>query len=328
MICISRKRHAARRLLCGALLSAILASIPAAAHAFPDKPISLTVPFTAGGRADIAARFVADALSKNLGVPVNVVNRTGSGGVAGAKHVAESRPDGHTLLITSAAILIGQYTLDASIRLGDFKVIGLVENTPPVIAVSGNAPWKSLRELVAAAKEKPGALSIGSVPGATAQIVAAGFADAAGIQLTHVPFKGDGDAVIALAGGHIDVNTSGPSGVRALAEAKKVRILGVAAKERLQQFPDLPTLREEGVDFVSGLFLALFAPKETPEPVMAALEAALKKSMQDEALIHKMEAAGLGPIFRGRTEAAAFLAEEDKTYLSVIAKLGMLREPK
>ena len=318
----------ARRFLCGALLLAVLASVPTGAHAFPDKPISLTVPFTAGGRADIAARFVADALSKNLGVPVNVVNRTGSGGVAGAKHVAESKPDGHTLLITSAAILIGQYTLDATIKLRDFKAIGLVENTPPVIAVSGNAPWKSVRELVTVAKEKPGALSIGSVPGATAQIVAAGFADAAGIQLTHVPFKGDGDAVIALAGGHIDINTSGPSGVRALAEAQKVRILGVAAAERLASFPNVPTLREQGVDFVSGLFLALFAPKETPEPVMAALETALRKSMQDEALIQKMEGAGLGPVFRGRGEAAAFLAEEDKTYLSVIAKLGMLREPK
>jgi tripartite-type tricarboxylate transporter receptor subunit TctC len=311
-----------------ALFLTILAMAPSKAVAFPDRPITLTVPFTAGGRADIAARYVAEGLARNIGFAVNVVNRTGSGGVVGARYVAESKPDGHTLLITSAAILIGQYTLDSSTRLSDYKVVGLVENTPPVVAVPGTAPWKSIREFVAAAKEKPGALTVGTVPGATAQIVAAGFADAAGIQLTAVPFKGDGDAAIALAGGHIDANTSGPSGVRALVEANKVRILGVAAAERLPQFPDVPTLREQGVDFVSGLFLAVFAPRETPDAIVALLEAALKKSLLDEGLAKKMEAAGLGPIFRDRVQAAAFLADEDKTYFRLITKLGLLRTSK
>jgi len=306
------------------LVFAITANEPVRAS-FANGPLTLVVPFPAGGRADIAARNVAEGLAKFLGAPVNVVNRTGAGGVIAAKYVAEAAPDGHTMLITSAAILSAQYTLASSTKLSDYKVVGLVENTPPVLAVPYSAPWKTLRELVAAAKGDAGSLTIGSVPGATAQLVAAGFLEAAGIQMTNVPFKGDADAIAALAGSHIHANTSGFSGLRSLVDAKKVRVLAVAAPERQTMLPDVPTFKEQDVEFVSGLFLAIFVPNKVPDHIVAALEDALKSTMHNEQIVEKMKNVGLGPTFLGRTDSEKFLQREDEMYLRLIKKLGLLR---
>jgi tripartite-type tricarboxylate transporter receptor subunit TctC len=315
--------------LCSCLGAALLFLAATASEsgsaAFGDGPLTLVVPFPAGGRADIAARNVADGLSKSLGSRVIVVNRTGAGGVVAARYVAESAPDGRTMLITSAAILSAQYTLASSNKLSDFKVVGLVENTPPVLAVPYDAPWRTLRELIAAAGREAGSLTIGSVTGASAQIVAAGFLEAAGIQMLTVPFKGDADAIAALAGGHIHANTSGFSGLMPLVEAKKVRVLAVAASERQTMLPHVPTFREQGVEFESGLFLAIFVPKVVSEEIVTKLEEALRSTMHSEQVVEKMKSAGLGPTFLGRVESEKFLQREDETYLRLIKKLGLLR---
>jgi tripartite-type tricarboxylate transporter receptor subunit TctC len=307
-----------------AILASGLSYQPARA-AFADGPLTLVVPFPAGGRADIAARNVAEGLTKTLGRTIIVVNRTGAGGVTAARHVAESTPDGRTMLITSAAILSAQYTIPSSPKLSDYKVLGIVENAPPVLAVPYDAPWKTLRELVTAAKRDAGALTIGSVLGATAQIVAAGFQDAAGIQMETVPFKGDADAITALAGGHIHANTSGFSGLKPLVDAKKVRVLAVAAPERQPTIPDVPTFKEQDVDFVSSLFLAVFVPRNVSDDIVAKLEGALKSVMHDEQIIDKMKNAGLGPVFLGRLDSEKFLQREDEMYQRLITKLGLSR---
>lgn len=314
------------------LLSTTLAfgvGIPAAiAQTYPAKTITVVVPFGAGGRTDLTARGVAQALEKHLGKTVVVVNKPGAGGVIGAKVVANADPDGYTVGIFSSAVVSAQYTVETGTDLHDYKLAGVMEISPAAVSVNYDSTWKTLKDLVAAAKKSPGQLTFGMIPGASAQVFAGGFADAAGIQLNMVPFKGDAPGATALAGGHIDAHIAVPASYKALSDAKKIRMLGVAADKRMSTFSDIPTMREQGVDLVIGSFHGLFVPKGVPDSVVATLESALEKAMSEKAVNEQMANVGLGPIFLNRSEAGRFLASQDATYRKLIDKLGLMHESK
>lgn len=308
---------------------ALGACMPSAlAQSYPAKPITVVVPFGAGGRTDLTARGVAQALEKHLGGTVVVVNKPGAGGVIGAKVVANADPDGYTVGIFSSAVVSAQYTVETGTNLDDYKLAGVMEISPAAVSVNYDSPWKTLRDLIAAAKKSPGQLKFGMIPGASAQVFAGGFADAAGIQLNMVPFKGDAPGATALAGGHIDAHIAVPASYKALSDARKIRMLGVAAETRMSTFPDIPTMREQGVDLVIGSFHGLFVPKGAPESVVATLESALGKAMSEKAVNEQMANVGLGPIFLNRAEASRFLASQDATYRKLIGKLGLMHESK
>lgn len=300
----------------------------AEATSYPDRAVTMVVPFPAGGRTDLTGRSLAEGLEKHLGVPVAVVNKPGAGGVIGAKFVANAAPDGYTIGVFSSAVISAQYTVESGTNLGDYKVAALVEISPAAIAVQYDSRWQSLEDLVAEARAKPNSLTIGMIPGASAQVFAGGFVDAAGVEMTMVPFKGDAPGVNALAGGHIDVHVAVPASYKALSESKKVRMLAVAADTRLAQLPDVPTFKESGVDLVIGSFHAVFLPKEAPDEVATKLESALQATMQDPTVVAKMESVGLGPTYRDREGAAAFLSGHDRTYKTLITKLDMLHASK
>jgi tripartite-type tricarboxylate transporter receptor subunit TctC len=314
------------RVLSAALLALVTAVMTTGgmAASYPAKPVSLIVPFAPGGRTDITARIVAQQLGKYLGATVVVVNKPGAGGVIGSKDVANAAPDGYTLGFFSTAIVTSQYTVSTPTDLADYAAIGVMNVDPAALAVRADAPWKTLAELADYGRKNAGKLQFGMAPGASGQIFAAGFVKAARMQPNYVPFKGDADGAIALAGGHVDVHVAVPVAYKALAEAGKVRILAVASDARSPMYPAIPTFRENGVDLVIGSFHALFAPKATPPEVISTLAAALEKTMKDKATVDQMTNAGLGALYLNPAATATYIKQQDALYRSLIQDLGMM----
>lgn len=295
---------------------------------YPTKPVTFIVPFPPGGRTDLTARIVTQHLEKHLGKPTVVVNKAGSGGVFGAKEVSRARPDGYTLGFFSTAVVTAQYTVPTPTDLRDYEVVVVVNVDPAALAVKEDTAWKTLADLVDYGKKNPGKIRIGMIPGASAQIFAGGFANAAGIKVTYVPFKGDADGALALAGGHIDAHVAVPVSYKSLVEAKKVRILGAAAEKRSPLYKNIPTFKENGVPLVISSFHAVFTPKGAPDEVISILESAIEKTMKESELIDQMTKAGLGVVYLNRRDGVAFVAREDATYKALIQELGMMVEPK
>ena len=291
--------------------------------AYPDKPLTMIVPFPPGGRTDLTARVVAQYLPRHIRQTVVVVNKPGAGGVLGAKEVAAAPPDGYTLGMFSSAVVTAQYTVATPTNLADYVPLAVVNIDPMALAVKYDAPWKTLAELVSYARKNAGKVRLGMIPGASAQIFAGGFSKMANVKTVYVPFKGDADGVFALAGGHIEAHVAVPVSYKALADAKKIRMLGIAATQRSQLYSDIPTFRENGVDLVIGSFHIVFTPKGTPADVQAELVQALAKTMQEPELRKQMDAANLGFAYMDQKETARFLAQQDDLNRRLIDELGM-----
>jgi tripartite-type tricarboxylate transporter receptor subunit TctC len=316
------------------MVLAVLACLPASGSRslaqgtdYPNKGLSLIVPFSAGGRTDVIGRIVAQHLSKPLGKPVAVVNKPGASSVLGSQEVAQSRPDGYTVGFFSTSAVTAQYTVPTPLDLKDFELVAIVNTDPAALAVQESAPWKTLRELVEDARKNPDRLRIGMIPGASAQIFAAGFAKAADVKLIDVPFKGDHDGAVALAGGHIEIHVAVPVSYKPLVEAKKVKILAVAAESRSPLYGNLPTFRENGVDLVIGAFHGVYVPKSTPSAIVTKLADALEQAMNAPELVANMNDVGAGITFRRGQAAKGFLEQQDKTYRTIIENLGLRVAP-
>jgi tripartite-type tricarboxylate transporter receptor subunit TctC len=294
---------------------------------YPTKSVTLVVPFPAGGRTDLVARIVSQFLSASLGKSVAVVNKPGASSVLGSNEVAEATADGYTLGFFSAAAVTAQYTVPTPMSLKNYELIAIVNVDPAALAVAENAPWATLNDLVAAGRKTPGQLKIGMIPGASAQIFAAGFARAAGLDVISVPFKGDTDGAIALAGGHIELHVAVPASYKSLVESKKVRLLAIAASERSALYGNTPTFREQGVDLVIGAFHGVFAPKNTPAAVVTKLASALQATMKNPELLERMNDLGAAVYFLDGEPAKKYLVDQDDSYRAIIDALG-LRVPK
>jgi len=319
-------RRAAFSLLLPCLLAAGLS--PSSAQSdYPNKAITMIVPFPAGGRTDVVGRLVAQHLQKQLGKSVAVVNKPGASSVLGSMEVAQAKPDGYTVGFFSTSAVTAQYTVPTPLSLGDYALVSIVNTDPAALAVQESAPWRTLKDLVAHARQNPGRLRIGMIPGASAQIFAAGFASAAGVDIINVPFKGDIDGAIALAGGHIEVHVAVPVSYKSLLDAKKVRILAVAAESPSPLYGNLPTFRQNGVDLVIGAFHGVYVPKETPQDTINKLADALQKTLQSKELIDSMNDVGAGVMYLRGAEAKQYLAQQDATYRAIIEKLGLRVAP-
>ncbi len=313
------------RILFGLMtLLALFAGAPAGlAQDYPTKPVTMIVPFPAGGRTDVVGRVVAQFLQTSLGKTVAIVNKPGASSVLGSNEVAAAHPDGYTLGFFSSAAVRAQYTVPTPMSLKNYELIGIINADPAAVAVADNAPWQSLKDLVAAARKTPGQLRIGMIPGASAQIFAAGFARAAGLDLINVPFKGDIDGAIALAGGHIEIHVAVPVSYKSLVDSKKVRVLAVASDVRSPLYGNAPTFRENGVDLEIGTFHGVFAPKGTPAAVIKKVADALKAAAENPELKQRMGDMGAAVFFLQEGEAKAFLAKQDDTYRGIIEALGL-----
>src|SRR4051812_37269599 len=267
-----------------ALLLAVFfaAGAASAQDAFPSKPITVVVPFPPGGVADIVARPVADAMSRQLNTPVVIENKAGAGGGIGMGYAAKAKPDGYTLLMALSSIsilpeadkVLGRAPL---YQLNQFVPIARFTADPTVLAVRAESPWKTLAEFVADAKRRPGAITYGSSGNyGTMHMPMEMFAASAGIKLLHVPYTGAGPAVVGLLGGAVDALSTGPSTVIQHVKAGKIRVLASWGEKRLASLPDVPTLSESGYDVVFYQWSGLFAPTGTPEPVLRTLRDAVR----------------------------------------------------
>ena len=308
-------------------LAALVLSFGAGAQGYPAKSVTMVVPFPPGGRTDLTARVVAQFLKDELGQPVVVLNKPGASGVLGAKEVARATPDGYTLGFFSTGFLTTHYTVPTQTDVKEYDLVALMNYDPAAVAASAAKSWQSLQQVVAEAKGKPRSLRVGINPGSSAHIFAAAFCEAAGIEVTFVPFKGGSERAAAIGGGHIDVDFDIVAPMRAMRDAGKLRILGVAAEQREELYRDIPTMREQGVNLVIHSWHGVFAPGGTPPAVLARLEQALQKVAMHREFIEKMSTQALGVRYMNRAEFTRFFAEQDAQFKPLIQKLGLAVAP-
>ncbi len=275
-----------RTLLAGAAILPL--GVPVRAQkAFPLRPITMIVPFPPGGVADITGRPTAHVMGKLLKQSVVVQNKGGAGGSVGTAQAARAAPDGYTILmaLSSISVLPVADRLQGrtpAYELDQFAPIALISADPTVLVVSADGPYKTLKDLVEAAKAKPGTINYGSsgVYG-TLHVAMEIFADAAGIKLFHIPYQGGGPAVAALLGGQIDALASGPSAAIGQIKAGKMRALAVWGDKRLASLPDVPSMKELGYDATFYIWSGLFAPAATPSPILMTLRDAARRTAED-----------------------------------------------
>jgi tripartite-type tricarboxylate transporter receptor subunit TctC len=284
-----------------ALAGAILACAAFGARAqsdYPSHAVAMVVPFPPGGVADITARPVAEAMSRYLKQPVVVENRGGAGGGVGMQAVARAKPDGYTVLFTLSSIsiipeadkVLGR---DPMYQLNQLVPIARFTADPTVLAVRADSPWKSVKDLVEAAKKAPGQIPYGSSGNyGSMHVPMEMFDNAAGIKMLHVPFTGAGPAVVALLGGQVQALSTGPSSVMGHIKAGKIRVLATWGESRHPALPDVPTLKELGYDAQFSQWTGLFVPAGTPEHVITRLREAAKFTVEDstfQAALAKVE---------------------------------------
>ncbi|CAN5541469.1 tripartite tricarboxylate transporter substrate binding protein [soil metagenome] len=307
---------------------AMLLSAGSARAAYPEKAINLIVPFPPGGRTDLTARVVAAYLKEELGQPVVVVNKAGAGGVLGAGDVARADPDGYSIGFFSTGFLTTQYTVPTPTDVKLYELISLINYDPAAIAVSTARGWKSIADVVAAGKAKPKSLRVGINPGSSAHIFAAAFVTAAGLDVTFVPFRGGSERAAAIGGGHIDLDFDIVASMKAMRDAGKIDVLAIAGDRRDALYPEIPTMRESGVDLVISSWHGLFAPKGTPPAMLQSFDAAMAKVAAKREFIEQMTTQLLGIRYLDRTEFTKFFAAQDVQYKQVIDKLELNKTSK
>jgi tripartite-type tricarboxylate transporter receptor subunit TctC len=275
-----------RALLRGAAAACALGAVgmPAVASSFPNKPLTIVLPFPAGGMFDAVLRALAEAAAKDLGQPVVLMHRAGAGGVTGVAGIATMpEADGYTLgVLHNSVIRWPHMNKVAWDPRRDFTPIMGLANLATGIAVASDAPWKNLDELLADAKARPGAISWGNVGAISAnRIYAERLARATGTRFNFIPFKGGAEQLTAVVGRHLDVY--GDPGFGAMAQAGKLRVLATFTEQRLARWPNVPTLRELGHDLVVQSPFGLVAPRNVEPAVRARLESAFRKAADDAA---------------------------------------------
>ena len=301
----SRTTHPNRRTFVvaatGAALLPLLA-VPAHAQTYPTKPIRLVVAFGSGSGNDIIARDLARLMGEILGQSIVVENRTGGGGSVGTDVVAKAAPDGYTMGLGTSSQLVMNVGLFKTLPFDverDLRAIGLVARTPLVLVASAAMP-KTLRELIAHAKANPGKVTYGSGgPGSISHIVGEAFAKAADISLLHVPYKGNGPALVDLSGGHVNLLFDGFVSSGPVAAQGRATLLAVSGQKRSAANPNLPTFAEQGLpNYEATTWNNLFAPARTPADVVARLNEALNKALAAPAIKDRLAQGGsevLGP---------------------------------
>lgn len=308
------KRIAAAIFLLGGVF---LGNGSASADTYPSRPIRLLHGFAAGGAADTLSRIIADGLSKKLGQPIIVEAKPGAGGNIAADAVAKAAPDGYTIgLVTGAhAISAATYKSLAYQPAESFEMISTLVYYALVIAVRSDYPAKSLAELIAMAKEKPGALSFGSVGfGSTHHLAGELLNATAGVEIVHVPYRGDSQSVTALLGGEVPVIVGTPVLLAPQIQSGAIRGLAVTSPTRTALLPDVPTVQEAGIKgYDVRTWAGLLAPKGTPPAIMAALNAATLDVLRDPDLKQRLETAVGGEVRGSSPEEMKKLIETEIT---------------
>ncbi|MEO7336393.1 MAG: tripartite tricarboxylate transporter substrate binding protein [Caldimonas sp.] len=307
---------------------ASLSTAAFAQSAWPDKPITMVVPFPPGGVADTVARPVAEALSRELKQPIVIENKTGAGGAIGMGYAARAQPDGYTILMTLSSIsilpeadrILGR---KAAYQLNQFKPIARFTADPTVLVVRADAPWKTLKEFVDDAKKKPGAYNYGSSGNyGTMHVPMEMLKAEAGFRMTHIPFTGAGPAVVALLGGQVDAVASGPATVVQQISAGKLRALAHWGDRPLASLPGVPSLKQLGYPAQFAQWSALFVPAGTPDDIVQKLRAASAKVAADPAVQQTIARAGSPIDYLDAPSFQTYWDADAKTMTDAVRKIG------
>lgn len=304
----------------------VLAAAPAVAayaQAYPSRRISLIVPFTPGGSTDILARALGQALTEVWKQPVTIDNKPGAGGAIGAQAAARAVPDGYTLLMGHIGTLAVNPTLYPKLAYNpvrDFAPVALVAMVPNVLVVNPAVPARTVTELIALARAKPGALTASSGgQGSAAHLAIEYFKQASATDILHVPYKGTGPAVTDLIAGQVTMTMTGLPPLLQHIRAGKLRALGVASRTRLPQLPDVPTLIESGMPgFEATQWYGVVAPAKTPAPVVDQLASQIRRSLAQPELKQRLENEGAQPSDMGPAEFGRLIQEEIARWAKVI----------
>lgn len=283
--------------------------------------ITLVVNFVAGGPSDLMARLLAPELSQALGTPVVVKNSAGAAGGIGAAEVARARPDGLTLLLSPIGAMAIQphFRADLPYRPADFAPVCQIADTPVVMMAPPRSPLRGVAAVVARAREA-GSMNYASTgPGSLPHISTVAFARATGIAMTHVPFRGNAEAVTALLRGDVAVFADQPGTLR----ANDLQAVGIMAERRVPEFPDTPTFREQGVDLVFSIWSGIFAPAGVAEATLARMEAACERALRAPAVVEGFARLLTPILYRDRTAFAGFWARELESFRAIVQGAGL-----
>lgn len=323
--------RAVRRALAPLAALAVFAAQPVAAQPYPHKAVTLVSPYSAGGNADLAARSIAAAAAKSLGQPVVVVNRTGAGGIVGSQFVVDAAPDGYTLLLARVGSQAVAPALDpaTTYKWDSFTFLGILETDPYVCVVKSGSPIKTFKDLIDTARAKPGKLSYASTGNADASVVFpvkmflnSGLKYDAAVK---IPYKGAGDTVGAVLGGHVDFACNGISPYTAGMKAGDLRGLVVSTKTRVAEAPDVPTAAEVGMpdlESVSG-WSALFGPPNLPKEVVEKWAAVLAAAKDDADWTMQVKRRGSIPSILPPEDTKRFVEAQYKSYRSLSSQLSV-----
>jgi tripartite-type tricarboxylate transporter receptor subunit TctC len=320
---MNRTRNLHRRYLVQAIaLAAALASGSAIAQTWPSKPISLIVPFPAGGTTDVLARALAEKLTISLGQTVIVESKPGAGATLGADYVAKARPDGYTLLVgavhhTIASSVYKKLPYDFQKDLAPITTIAMVPN---VLVVNASTPAKNVTELVAMLKAKPGAYNYGSNGNGTAQhLIGTQFQNLTGTEIAHIPYKGSGPLATDLLGGQVTMSFDTVTPVLQHIKAGKLRALAVTTAKRSSALPEVPTLDEAGLKgFNIGTWFGVLAPAATPKDILIRLNTEMVKVIQSPEFRKRMDEIGAEPIGNSADQMAQQIKSETEKFAKLV----------
>jgi tripartite-type tricarboxylate transporter receptor subunit TctC len=312
-------------------LALLIGSGAAAQTAYPDRPIRMIVPLAAASAVDVAARIVTQKMAEDMGQQIVIINQPGAAGLIGAEQVARAEPDGYTIGGFNDSIMTMVPNLHANLRwdiLRDFAPVSLVATVEWGLIAGNGTSFKTAADLIAAAKAAPGKIDYSSGgPGSPQHLAMAMFASAAGITMTHVPYKGATQAATDVASGQIPVGFQGLGTVAALVRGGQLRLIGVTTEKRLPQFPEVPTVSESGLPgFLFNSWFAIMAPAGTPKEIVARLNAEVLKAVGDPEIRRKLEELGFSVRGTSPGELGTLTREQLAKYARVIKETGIASE--
>lgn len=321
-------RRTAMTALTSAALACVAPSLGFAQDNYPSRPIEMVIPFAAGGTSDLIGRIVAKALSERLKTPVVVVNRAGAAGTLGMRHLAAAPADGYTIGIGGTTNLaISPYLMSPSPYdpIKDFTALAVAATAPFILVTSPQANFKSMGDLIATAKNKPGQLNFGSSGvGSSHHVMTELFARSAGFSAVHIPFKGGAENVSQLMAGTVDFMFESSSSIMSQVTGGRIRALAVSGSERLPELPNVPTVKEAGIpDFVVESVIGIVTPANLPPAVHARLSGAIDAILSDAAVREAIAKTGSGVPPIGKSEFQQRLRADAERWRRVIREAGI-----
>ncbi len=297
---------------------------------YPSRPVTLTGAFAAGGSTDLTCRAVGSVAPKYFSQPIVSMPKPGGAGLVALQNLISSKPDGYTYhLGRPSEMSIAPFIEKMPFGMEkDFIPVGQVAQDRIVFSVHAQSPWKTIDDLIAAARKEPDKIKFAcSSPTATTRLGLEKFCHEAGIKLAVVPFKGAAPAAIAVAGGHVPVLTSTVSEALTHAQRGDLRVLLTCADQRVKEYPDVPTAKEKGFDVNFGIWCTVFARKDTPPAILSKFEDLLKKVAEDKEFVAAMTKLGSEPGFVSAREFAGYWAKERKWIGEIVRQVGLSKSP-